>query len=187
MDRVFCAALYKFCISTFTPTLCYNRPSDFLLLAEEIMNNLLADIALAIIGGVVGGLIANELAWRLFRKQATFQTQIQDIIQKRDALRDALALSYEIGAGLNVSWERLGEDDSDAANRLEAWRAQLNSAATLFPDSDQAQKGLFGLRNLIGISPARWQESGVDPFSALYDDQEILKQALAEINVLLES
>lgn len=150
------------------------------------MDNLLLDLVITIIGGGIGGFIAHQLGWRLFRKQTIYQTEIQDYLKRRDALRDALALSHEVSRSLNFGWQRLGEEDADTANRLEEMRVQLNSAASLFLDDDLAQKGLFGLRNLIGIDVAKWQKSKVDPFVGLSEDQKNLEQALAEINKRLD-
>ncbi len=150
------------------------------------MNDLLVDFLLTIVAGAIGGFTAHQLALRLFRKQSAFQSKIQDTLKRRDALRDALALSHDAGRGLSFGWKRLGEDDSTTASRLEEMRAQLNLAASLFLDNDKAKKGLFGLRNLIGIDPARWQESGVDPFLALRESQDSLEKALEDIDELLD-
>ena len=150
------------------------------------MDNLLRDFVLTIVGGGIGGFIAHQLAWRLFRKQTVYQIGIEDILKRRDALRDALTLSHDVSRALNFGWKRLGEEDSDTALRIEEMRVQLNSAASLYKDGDQAQKGLFGLRNLIGIDVATWQKSGIDPHSSLSEDQKIIEQALSEINGSLD-
>ena len=145
------------------------------------MDDPLFTFGLTVIAGIVGGLVAHLLAWRLFRMQTIFQTGLHDTIKRRDAFRDALALSHEINRGLAYGWKRLSEEDEDTAKRLEDWRAQLNSAASLFASDDDATKGLFGLRNMIGIDQARFQKSGIDPSLDFRDVKERLGEALARI------
>ena len=78
------------------------------------MDDPLIDFVISVTGGGIGGLIAHQLAWRLFRKQSIFQIGLQDTIKRRDALRDALALSYEVNKGLAYGWKRLGEEGQAA-------------------------------------------------------------------------
>lgn len=146
------------------------------------MDDYLIYFVLTVIGGGIGGFIGHQLAWSLFRKQAIFQTGLQYTIKRRDALCDAIALAHDINRGFTFGWKCLGEEDPDTAKRLDDWIAQLNSAASLFLGDDQAEKGLFGLRNLIGIDPGNWQKSNVDPFAAYSKDKKTLEQVLERID-----
>lgn len=151
-------------------------------MSQDLMNQLFGETIKLIISGFIGGILGSFIGIKTFQSQKRFETKHDDLIKKRDALRDILIMLPWIERDMFVGWENPIDEAETPTKHIMNLRNKFHQVQAMFLADSQILGAMEKLDLMLGTSSDSYHKFNKEfPHETIDDIEKVIRKKILEI------
>jgi hypothetical protein len=151
-------------------------------MTQDLIKQLLSELIKLTVSGIIGGVVGSVLGLKAFQSQKRSETRHDDLIRKRDALRDILIMLPWIDRDMTVGWENPVDEDETPRKHVMNLRNKFHQVQAIFLKDQQVWDSMEKLDFMVGVSSESYYKFNKEyPNETIDTIGKIIKEKILEI------